>query len=73
VLISPFVVDLYALDLYNRNSASTSERISFIKREYVKTLLARMARIFPAYGIGGVVNKYIRKHSNNYLLDKYSS
>lgn len=64
---------LYGLDLYNRNSAvSTSDRISFIRREYVKTTLARMARILPAFGIGGVVNKYIRKKGNAILHQYYS-
>lgn len=47
---------LWALDLYNRPTVSTAERTSFVKREYVKTVLARWGRIFPAYGIGGVIN-----------------
>eukprot|EP01031_Cornospumella_fuschlensis_P039923 gene39923-48615_t len=45
---------LLGLDFYNRSNASTLERKEFILREYVKTTLARIARIFPAYGIGGV-------------------
>jgi hypothetical protein len=52
---------LHGLDLYNRSTATTAERISFIGKEYVKTVLARMARIFPAFGVGGVLNKYVRK------------
>jgi len=52
---------LLGLDLYNREDAQMSQRRQFIQREYFKTMLARMARIFPAYGIGGVVNKSIRK------------
>jgi hypothetical protein len=62
---------LLGLDLYNRTEASSSERVAFIKREYVKTALARMARIFPAFGIGGVVNKYIRKEGNAQLRKVY--
>ncbi|CAM9178351.1 unnamed protein product [Ectocarpus fasciculatus] len=53
---------LHGLDLYNRTGAlSVSDRIDFIKQEYVKTTLARMARIFPAFGIGGVLNKFLRQ------------
>lgn len=52
---------LHGLDLYNRDIATQQERLAFIGREYISTTLARMARIFPAFGIGGVVNKYIRK------------
>ena len=35
-------------------------RVGFIKREYTKTVLARMARILPAFGVGGVINKHVR-------------
>lgn len=62
---------LHGLDLYNRGTATQAERIGFIKQEYLKTALARIARIFPAFGIGGVVNKYIRKGSKSYLLSHY--
>jgi hypothetical protein len=73
VQLTPFsLTDLHGLDLYNREAASTQERISFVKREYAKTAVARMARIFPAFGIGGVVNKYIRKTGNECLRGMYS-
>lgn len=62
---------LNGLDLYNRSVATTAERISFVKTEYFKTVLARMARIFPAYGVGGVINKYFRKVGKNMLRDHY--
>ena len=58
---------LHGLDLYNRNQATSADRISFVKREYIKTVLARMSRIFPAFGIGGVLNKYIRKEGTQAL------
>ncbi len=64
---------LLGLDIYNRASASSGERKEFIQREYVKTTLARMARIFPAFGVGGVVNKYVRKTGNGVLQEKYSN
>ena len=58
---------MIGLDLYNRPNGNISERKTFIQQEYVKTTLARMARIFPAFGIGGVVNKSIRKEGKLYL------
>jgi hypothetical protein len=62
---------LLGLDVYNRPNATTGERQLFVKNEYVKTTLARMARIFPAYGIGGVVNKSARKACFNTLQTFY--
>ncbi len=64
---------LYGLNRYNVPVATSEERVSFIKKEYFKTTLARMARIFPAFGIGGVVNKAVRKSGNEMLYDYYSS
>jgi hypothetical protein len=52
---------------------STVDRIAFIEREYVKTTLARMARIFPAFGVGGVVNKYVRNSGNKQLRLLYKT
>lgn len=64
---------LFGLDMYNRSgNVSTTDRIAFIHREYVKTTLARMARIFPAYGIGGVVNKLVRKNGSEKLSEYYT-
>lgn len=63
---------LHGLDLYNRPDVSgTSDRIAFIKQEYVKTVLARMARIFPAFGVGGVINKWIRAQGSEQLKAYY--
>jgi hypothetical protein len=61
---------LYGLDLYNRQDKGVSarERIDFIQKEYVKTVLARMARIFPAFGVGGVLNKKVRSWSKEQML-----
>lgn len=63
---------LLGLDIYNRANASKEERKAFIQKEYLKTTMARMARIFPAFGIGGVVNKYIRKEGNSKLQAVYN-
>lgn len=58
---------LIGLDLYNNPARTTQERMAFVKQEYVGTTLARMGRIFPAYGIGGVVNKFLRKKGKEFL------
>ena len=61
---------LLGLDLYNRPSATSAERANFIAREYVKTTAARMSRILPAFGFGGVVNKAARAEGLE-LLGRY--
>jgi hypothetical protein len=38
-----------------------------IKKEYVKTAIARMSRILPAFGIGGIINKRIKTAGRDYL------
>jgi hypothetical protein len=62
---------LYGLDLYNRELATNAERIAFVGQEYIKTTMARMARIFPAFGVGGVINKFVRKNGNEALRAYY--
>lgn len=64
---------LHGLDLYNRQDSSIpkADRLSFIRQEYFKTAMARMARIFPAFGVGGVVNKYVRIHGKEWILEHY--
>jgi hypothetical protein len=42
---------LLGLDWYNRAEASKSERASFMQKEYLISAAARMARIFPAFGM----------------------
>ncbi|CEG38829.1 uncharacterized protein PHALS_08880 [Plasmopara halstedii] len=51
---------LLGLDLYNNKGHAVTQRIGFIQREYVKSVLARIGRIGPAFGIGGVGNSYVR-------------
>ena len=62
---------LYGLDLYNHENASKQDRIKFVQTEYLKTTLARMSRILPAYGFGGVINKYLRIASHDNLYYYY--
>ncbi|CAG8617266.1 3769_t:CDS:2 [Acaulospora morrowiae] len=59
---------LLGLDLYNRPKMSLNERIEFLKRIYVKTAITRIARIGPAFGIGGVANRMIRERGNSMII-----
>lgn len=71
IISSP--LHLYGLDLYNRPhlTPSCASRESFIQKEYFKTVLARMTRIFPAFGVGGVINKRLRLIGKEYLNANY--
>ncbi|RLO06877.1 hypothetical protein DYB28_000759 [Aphanomyces astaci] len=51
---------LLSLDLYNRKDASPQSRASFVSREYLKSTAARIGRIAPAFGFGGIGNRYVR-------------
>lgn len=53
---------LYGMDVYNRPMASTPQRVQFISQQYVKTYLSRVARIGPAFSIGGVANRWLRQN-----------
>ncbi|KAI8373707.1 hypothetical protein BD560DRAFT_446225 [Blakeslea trispora] len=53
-------VHLLGLDLYNRPGVSMASRNQLIRKEYFKSTLARVGRIGPAFGIGGVGNTYFR-------------
>ena len=55
---------LTGLNLYNSPQFSWSERAAFVQREYLKSALARCMRILPAFGIGGVFNRKLRKGLN---------
>lgn len=62
---------LYGLDSYNYpERGGFQARTQFIKQEYTKTLMARWARIFPAFGCGGVVNYRLRKWGHANLFPK---
>ncbi len=66
LLSSP--IHLWGMDMYNRPAATLTAastrviptRLAFVAREYVRTTAARIGRIFPAYGIGGVINTRLR-------------
>lgn len=51
---------LWGLDLYNRPGVSWWDRAARVRRDWFASGLARMARIIPAFGFGGLVNKGVR-------------
>lgn len=53
---------LYGMDKYNRPTASTPQRVQFISQQYLKTYLSRVARIGPAFSMGGVANRWLRQN-----------
>lgn len=54
---------LLGLDLYNRNGkVPWRDRVRRIGDSFGPTTMARMCRVIPAYGLGGVVNTGLRTH-----------
>ncbi|KAF2196038.1 hypothetical protein GQ43DRAFT_384186 [Delitschia confertaspora ATCC 74209] len=51
---------LLGLDLYNRQGVGWKERVGRVGRDWGISCLARMGRIVPAFGVGGVVNMKVR-------------
>eukprot|EP00916_Digyalum_oweni_P004128 GHVL01007315.1.p1 GENE.GHVL01007315.1~~GHVL01007315.1.p1 ORF type:complete len:181 (+),score=26.64 GHVL01007315.1:440-982(+) len=51
---------LASLDLYNRPSASVQDRSKLIARLYPASAGARMLRMAPAFGFGGIGNSFLR-------------
>ncbi|CAO3619755.1 unnamed protein product [Cunninghamella echinulata] len=63
-------IHLMALDLYNRPALHLSQRVQLIQKEYFKSALARIGRIGPAFGFGGIGNTWIRNHRSLYIESK---
>ncbi|KAF2145267.1 uncharacterized protein K452DRAFT_221599 [Aplosporella prunicola CBS 121167] len=61
---------LLGLDLYNRHDAGWRQRAQKVRREWFASCLARMGRIVPAFGVGGVVNMRVRKSLLGRLEDR---
>jgi len=57
---------LYGMNLYNNPENSKKQHFEFINQQYWKTLACRIARIAPAYSIGGVLNTVMRKRSEKW-------
>ncbi|KAI8065952.1 hypothetical protein BC940DRAFT_303276 [Gongronella butleri] len=53
---------LLGLDAYNRPDATVAQRKLLIKQQYLKSAFARIGRIGPAFGFGGVGNTYVRSY-----------
>jgi hypothetical protein len=48
--------------LYNRDGVVGSrDRLAKVRVDWLKSSFARMARIVPAFGVGGVVNTGVRR------------
>ncbi|KAJ3159571.1 hypothetical protein HDU86_001580 [Geranomyces michiganensis] len=58
---------LVGMDFYNRPHASAGERWANVRREYAKSTIARVGRIFAAFGIGGVANQRFRVAGQDWL------
>ncbi|RMY67629.1 hypothetical protein D0863_07667 [Hortaea werneckii] len=59
LISTPF--HLMGLDLYNRNGGTPfSDRMRKVRLDWLKSSFARMGRIVPAFGVGGVVNNRLR-------------
>jgi len=53
---------LMGLDLYNRNGGTPlMDRLAKVRLDWLKSSIARMCRIVPAFGFGGVVNNGLRR------------
>ena len=52
---------LLGLDLYNRPKVRLRDRIIRVSRDWGGASMARMGRVVPAFGVGGVVNGRARK------------
>lgn len=59
LISTPF--HLLGLDLYNRNGGTLfSDRMQKVRVDWLKSSIARMCRIVPAFGFGGVINNGMR-------------
>lgn len=53
---------LLGLDLYNRGQKmGWEDRWAIVKKNWAVSAAARICRIVPAFGVGGVVNSKLRK------------
>jgi hypothetical protein len=72
-------LQLLGLDFYNRSLSNIStheafvERCRFLGQNYTSIVLARIARIAPAYGIGGIGNTYFRNAWRSSLIHREMS
>mmetsp|Transcript_101789 Transcript_101789/g.175717 ORF Transcript_101789/g.175717 Transcript_101789/m.175717 type:complete len:310 (-) Transcript_101789:1707-2636(-) len=60
-------IHLMGLDFYNRPEVTMAERVRSIKAQYKTVLFVRMGRMLPAFGFGGLGNKFFRRVYNEAL------
>jgi hypothetical protein len=53
---------LLGLNMYNDRRMPFRERLSVVRRAWMTSTFARIARIVPAFGVGGVVNTSLRRN-----------
>jgi hypothetical protein len=53
---------LLGLNMYNNRQIPFQERLSIVRRAYLMSTMARIARIVPAFGVGGVLNTSFRRN-----------
>jgi hypothetical protein len=59
VLSTP--MHLLGLDFYNRSGTTMGERWVMVRKAWAISCFARLGRIVPAFGVGGVVNTSMRR------------
>ncbi|KAF8464025.1 hypothetical protein BDZ91DRAFT_730579 [Kalaharituber pfeilii] len=65
---------LLGLDLYNKSekvAGGARGRWSRVRKEWLKSAAARMGRIVPAFGFGGVVNAGVRRELLGRVQERY--
>jgi len=63
---------LWGLDLYNRpmgNGVGWRARVGRVSRDWLGSSLARMGRVLPAFGVGGLVNSGVRRRMIGSIQD----
>ena len=58
---------LIGLNWYNVSAATSLERLSFVRQEYISTALARCCRILPAFGIAPLINTPLREMTHGFF------
>lgn len=61
---------LAGLDYYNRPDAPMRDRWELLRSTYRKSVVARMARILPAWGFGGLGNKHLRGEYRTWMTQQ---
>lgn len=62
---------LLGLDIYNNPDRTPMERFKFLRSVGTETLIIRMARFLPAYGLAGVLNIVLRDYLDQTIKTAY--